>query len=91
MTENEFWNIDELVALTDKVQTGEVDYNEKKLKFQYCELTEGEEPKSETSFSSKAAKRHFSCRSRDCQYFPALRFLASPMFNHCVLSSQDGF
>ena len=45
MTENEFWNIDELVALTDKVQTGEVDYNEKKLKFQYCELTEGEEPK----------------------------------------------
>tara|TARA_Y100001938_G_C7883987_1_gene326418 strand:- start:75 stop:446 length:372 start_codon:yes stop_codon:yes gene_type:complete len=45
MTENEFWNIDELVALTDKVQTSEVDYNEKKLKFQYCELTEGEEPK----------------------------------------------
>jgi G:T/U-mismatch repair DNA glycosylase len=45
MTENEFWNIDELVALTDEVQTSEVDYNEKKLKFQYCELTEGEEPK----------------------------------------------
>ena len=45
MTENKFWNIDELVALTDEVQTSEVDYNEKKLKFQYCELTEGEEPK----------------------------------------------
>ena len=45
MTENEFWNIDELVALTDEVQTSEVDYNEKKLKIQFCELTEGEEPK----------------------------------------------
>jgi hypothetical protein len=45
MTENEFWNIDELVALTDKVQTSEVEYNEKLLKIQYCELTEGEEPK----------------------------------------------
>jgi G:T/U-mismatch repair DNA glycosylase len=45
MTENEFWNIDELVALTDRVQTSEIEYNEKKLKIQYCELTEGEEPK----------------------------------------------
>jgi len=45
MTENEFWNIDELVALTDRVQTSEVEYSEKKLKIQYCELTEGEEPK----------------------------------------------
>ena len=45
MTENEFWNIDELVALTDEVQTSEIEYNEKKLKIQFCELTEGEEPK----------------------------------------------
>ena len=45
MTENEFWNIDELVALTDEVQTSEIEFNEKKLKIQYCELTEGEEPK----------------------------------------------
>ena len=44
MTEN-VWSIDELVALTDKVQTGETEYNGKKLVFQYCELTEAEEPK----------------------------------------------
>ena len=40
MTENEFWNIDELVALTDEVQTSEIEYNGKQLKIQYCELTE---------------------------------------------------
>ena len=45
MTENEFWSIDELVALTNEVQTSEVEYNGKVLNFQYCELTEGEEPK----------------------------------------------
>ena len=45
MTENEVWNIDELVALTDEVQTGRTDYNGKPFVFQYCELTEGEEPK----------------------------------------------
>jgi hypothetical protein len=45
MTKNEVWNIDELVALTDEVQTGTTEYNGKKLIFQYCELTEGEEPK----------------------------------------------
>ena len=44
MTEN-VWSIDELVALTDTVQTGETEYNGKKLVFQYCELTEAEEPK----------------------------------------------
>ena len=44
MTEN-VWTIDELVALTDKVQTGETEYNGKSFIFQYCELTEAEEPK----------------------------------------------
>ena len=47
MTENETWNIDDLIALTETVQNGEVDYQGKKLLFQYCELTEGEEPKLE--------------------------------------------
>tara|TARA_R100000458_G_C8236871_1_gene216984 strand:- start:785 stop:1156 length:372 start_codon:yes stop_codon:yes gene_type:complete len=47
MTKSETWNIDELIALTETVQTGEVDYQGKKLLFQYCELTEGEEPKLE--------------------------------------------
>ncbi len=45
MTENEVWSIDELVALTDEVQTGTTEYNGKDFAFQYCELTEGEEPK----------------------------------------------
>ena len=44
MTEN-VWTIDELVALTDKVQQAETEYNGKKFIFQYCELTEAEEPK----------------------------------------------
>jgi hypothetical protein len=44
MTEN-VWNIDELIALTDEVQNGETEYNGKNFDFQYCELTEGEEPK----------------------------------------------
>jgi len=47
MTKNETWNIDDLIALTETVQNGEVDYQGKKLLFQYCELTEGEEPKLE--------------------------------------------
>ena len=47
MTKSETWNIDDLIALTETVQTGEVDYQGKKLLFQYCELTEGEEPKLE--------------------------------------------
>jgi hypothetical protein len=44
MTEN-VWTIDELVALTDEVQTGKTEYNGKEFIFQYCELTEAEEPK----------------------------------------------
>lgn len=47
MTKSEIWNIDELIALTETVQVGEVEYQGKKLFFQYCELTEGEEPKFE--------------------------------------------
>ncbi len=45
MTENEVWSIDELVALTDEVQAGTTEFNGKDFVFQYCELTEGEEPK----------------------------------------------
>ena len=48
MTENnmkETWAMDDLVALTDEVQTDEIDYRGKLVKFQFCELTESEEPK----------------------------------------------
>ena len=39
------WTIEELVALTEDVQQGEVEYRGKKFKFQFCELKEEEEPK----------------------------------------------
>jgi hypothetical protein len=46
MTENnEQWSIEELVALVDEVQEGEVTYLGKNFNFQWCELTEAEEPK----------------------------------------------
>jgi len=41
----EVWTIEELVALTEDVQQGEVEYRGKKFCFQFCELTEAEEPK----------------------------------------------
>jgi len=39
------WTIEELVALTDEVQTGVVEFQGKNLNVQWCELTEAEEPK----------------------------------------------
>ena len=32
----ETWTMDDLVALTDEVQEGDVDYRGKKVKFQFC-------------------------------------------------------
>jgi len=43
--EKEYWSLDELVAMTDEVQEGEIDYKGKTVKFQWCELSEAEEPK----------------------------------------------
>ena len=37
--------MDELVALTDEVQEEEVEFRDKVVQFQFCELTEKEEPK----------------------------------------------
>ena len=45
MTEKKIWSMDELVALTDEVQKAEVDFRDKTVEFQFCELTEKEEPK----------------------------------------------
>ena len=41
----EVWTIDDLVALTETVQSAEVEYQGKLLPIQWCELTESEEPK----------------------------------------------
>jgi len=45
MTEKKIWSMDELVALTDEVQVDEVVFRTGVVEFQYCELTEAEEPK----------------------------------------------
>ena len=36
--------MDDLISLTNEIQTGEIPYRGKVLIFQYCELTEKEEP-----------------------------------------------
>ncbi len=59
----EVWTIDELVSLTNTIQTGTVEYNGKEVPLQWCELTEAEEPKmampdEEKSEEEKTA--HFS-------------------------------
>ena len=39
------WSIEELIAMTDTVQSKDIEWQGKILKIQYCELTEEEEPK----------------------------------------------
>ena len=39
------WTMDDLVALTDEVQEGEIDFRGKSVRYQFCELIESEEPK----------------------------------------------
>ena len=45
MKEKQYWTMEELSALTETVQSGEVEYGNKSLAIQWCELTEAEEPK----------------------------------------------
>tara|TARA_Y100001963_G_scaffold22866_1_gene30075 strand:+ start:4028 stop:4381 length:354 start_codon:yes stop_codon:yes gene_type:complete len=47
MTEeaNEMWTIEELVQMTEEVQSANVDWSGRKLNIQWCELVEAEEPK----------------------------------------------
>ena len=42
--QKEMWSIDDLVSLTEKVQTSELTFRKKNLTVQYCELREKEEP-----------------------------------------------
>ena len=41
----ESWSMDDLIALTDEVQTEELEYKGKLVTIQWCELIESEEPK----------------------------------------------
>ena len=43
--EKEMWTIEELVSMTEEVRKKEVLWAGKKLRIQWCELTESEEPK----------------------------------------------
>ncbi len=45
MEEKKVWSMDQLVALTDEVQISEVVFRGGVVEFQFCELTEEEEPK----------------------------------------------
>jgi len=55
------WTIDELVALTDKVQEKEIDFRGKKFSFHFCELVEKEEPKftMKEKFGSESEKMEY--------------------------------
>ena len=39
------WTIEELVAITDEVQESSIEFRGKPFNFQFCELSEEEEPK----------------------------------------------
>jgi hypothetical protein len=46
MTEKmESWSMDDLLALTDLIQSEDLDYKGKTVSIQWCELVEAEEPK----------------------------------------------
>ena len=45
MTEKEVWSMEDLLSLTDEVQTEEMEYKGKTISLQWCELVESEEPK----------------------------------------------
>ena len=47
MTEKtvEMWSMDDLIALTDEVQSEDLNYKGKSIAIQWCELVESEEPK----------------------------------------------
>ena len=40
----EMWSMDDLISLTNEIQTTEISFRKKGFTFQYCELTEKEEP-----------------------------------------------
>jgi hypothetical protein len=45
MAEKEVWSMEDLLSLTDEVQTEEMEYKGKTISLQWCELVESEEPK----------------------------------------------
>ena len=58
---NSVWTIEDLVALTDVVQTKTTEFRGKDFSFQFCELVEKEEPKFalRDDFKSEAEKMEY--------------------------------
>jgi len=58
---DDLWTIEGLIALTDKVQSEEVEFRGKILPIQFCELTEEEEPTGQfrEDFESEEEKMAF--------------------------------
>ena len=51
--------MEDLMNLTDEVQTDEMDYRGKTLSIQFCELTESEEPKMKGLNDAMKFGRHY--------------------------------
>jgi|TARA_R100000963_G_C4547562_1_gene41936 hypothetical protein len=62
--DKEMWSMDDLIGLTDKVQTEEIEYRKKTMAFQFCELAEKEEP--------KMSKNKFKNDEEQNEYFQKL-------------------
>ena len=78
------WSIDDLVQMTETIQTAEVEYAGKTLPIQGCELVESEEPKSmiaDESLSEDEQTAHY-------QKMATIRCLA--MINKANTMNPDG-
>ena len=60
MENKEMWTIEELVSLTNTVQSAEIEYQGKLLPIQWCELTESEEPKISMPAEGEDETQHYA-------------------------------
>ena len=77
----EIWTIEELVSLTENVQTKEIEYNGKTLPLQWCQLSESEEPKMDIDTKAENAGDQYQSMAK-------LRILA--MIEKANKKSPDG-
>ena len=60
MENKEMWTSEELVSLTETVQSAEIEYQGKLLPIQWCELTESEEPKISMPATGEDETAHYA-------------------------------
>ena len=60
MENKEMWTIEELVSLTQTVQSAEIEYQGRVLPVQWCELTESEEPKMSMPAEGADETQHYA-------------------------------